>query len=174
MPFEDNLLRSSSIHSKKYATALIPHRRTGTNARIGNVFGDNVPSTYTTNNSRVLRRRCNGNNILMGFFFFFWLTKAARFTPYSYNGRRWPNFSYPTYRTLSRVSPKKVAPDSDIRFQAKFWDTIHAVLGTQLLKSSVNRPESDGQAERTIRTVTGLIEFSQTMTHKIGLSSFLC
>lgn len=108
------------------------------------------------------------------FFFFFWLTKAARFTPYSYNGRRWPNFSYPTYRTLSRVSPKKVAPDSDIRFQAKFWDTIHAVLGTQLLKSSVNRPESDGQAERTIRTVTGLIEFSQTMTHKIGLSSFLC
>lgn len=53
--------------------------------------------------------------------------------------------------------PQEIVSDRDTRFQAKFWDTIHTILGTQLLKSSANHPESDGQTERTIRTVTSLI-----------------
>lgn len=50
--------------------------------------------------------------------------------------------------------PKRLVSDKDVRFTAKFWRTIHAKLGTSILFSTTNHPQTDGQSERTIRTLT--------------------
>lgn len=49
--------------------------------------------------------------------------------------------------------PRRIVSDKDVRFTAKFWRTIHAKLGTSILFSTTNHPQSDGQSERTIQTL---------------------
>lgn len=49
--------------------------------------------------------------------------------------------------------PRRIVSDKDIRFTAKFWRTVHAQLGTSILFSTTNHPQTDGQSERTIRTL---------------------
>ena len=45
--------------------------------------------------------------------------------------------------------PRRLVSDKDIRFMNRFWYTIHFLLGTSLLFSTTNHPQTDGQTERT-------------------------
>lgn len=53
--------------------------------------------------------------------------------------------------------PSKIVTDKDIRFMGSFWKTFHEMVGTSLLFSTTNHPQTDGQSERTIRTLNQLL-----------------
>ena len=59
--------------------------------------------------------------------------------------------------------PKSIVSDRDPKFTSTFWSTLMALLGTQLKMSSARHPETDGQTERTIRTL------EQILRHYINL-----
>ena len=85
--------------------------------------------------------------------------------------------------------PRRIVSDKDVRFTARWWRTIHARLGSSLLFSTMNHPQTDGQSERTIRTLTQYLrsycsrdmlnwdkffyaaEFSYNSTHHEGINS---
>ncbi len=49
--------------------------------------------------------------------------------------------------------PKVIISDRDRRFANKFWQELFRCLGTTPLMSSSYHPQTDGQMERTIRTL---------------------
>lgn len=49
--------------------------------------------------------------------------------------------------------PDAITSDRDPRFVAKIWKEIHNILGTKLRMSTTAHPQTDGQSERTIRTM---------------------
>ncbi|OWB76130.1 hypothetical protein B5S32_g280 [[Candida] boidinii] len=53
--------------------------------------------------------------------------------------------------------PNNIISDRDTRFTAAFWQTLHGRFGTSLFFSTTNHPQTDGQSERTIRTLQQLI-----------------
>ena len=50
--------------------------------------------------------------------------------------------------------PLSIVSDRDSKFTAHFWEKLMELLGTELKMSSARHPETDGQSERTIRTIT--------------------
>ena len=50
--------------------------------------------------------------------------------------------------------PLSIVSDRDSKFTAEFWSELMRLVGTSLNMSSARHPESDGQTERTIRTIT--------------------
>ena len=44
--------------------------------------------------------------------------------------------------------PKTIISDRGSQFVARFWEQLHAALGTQLIRSSAYHPQTDGQTER--------------------------
>ena len=88
--------------------------------------------------------------------------------------------------------PSDIISDRDHRFTASFWEALKEALGTKLYRSTAFHPETDGQMERTIRTIedmmrmcildwTGnwekhlpLVEFSYKNSHhsSIGMSPY--
>ena len=50
--------------------------------------------------------------------------------------------------------PLSIVSDRDSKFTAHFWEKLMELLGTDLKMSSARHPETDGQSERTIRTIT--------------------
>ena len=50
--------------------------------------------------------------------------------------------------------PLSIVSDRDPKFTAQFWDKLMTLLGTELKMSSTRHPETDGQSERTIRTIS--------------------
>lgn len=53
--------------------------------------------------------------------------------------------------------PKRLVSDKDIRFMNRFWYTVHFMLGTSLLFSTTNHPQTDGQTENLNKTVNHLL-----------------
>ena len=53
--------------------------------------------------------------------------------------------------------PKSIISDRDPRFTSEFWKTLFKLLGTDLRMSTSNHPQSDGQTERTNRTLEQMI-----------------
>lgn len=53
--------------------------------------------------------------------------------------------------------PKSLVSDRDVRFVSNFWRTLHAMLGISLDMSTPYHPESDGQTERTHRTLQQML-----------------
>ena len=49
--------------------------------------------------------------------------------------------------------PKSIVSDRDVKFVSHFWRSVMTTLGVNLNMSSADHPESDGQSERTNRTV---------------------
>ena len=49
--------------------------------------------------------------------------------------------------------PKAIISDRDAKFTGDFWSTMQRLFGTDLLMSTAYHPQTDGQTERTNRTV---------------------
>eukprot|EP01116_Phalansterium_solitarium_P002845 TRINITY_DN1315_c0_g1_i11.p1 TRINITY_DN1315_c0_g1~~TRINITY_DN1315_c0_g1_i11.p1 ORF type:complete len:1297 (+),score=256.42 TRINITY_DN1315_c0_g1_i11:351-3893(+) len=49
--------------------------------------------------------------------------------------------------------PRSIVSDRDSRFTGNFWEELMSLLGTKLAMSSAHHPQSDGQSERTNRTL---------------------
>ena len=50
--------------------------------------------------------------------------------------------------------PVSIVSDRDSKFTSEFWQELMGLLGTTLKMSSARHPETDGQSERTIRTIS--------------------
>ena len=44
--------------------------------------------------------------------------------------------------------PKTIISDRGTQFVSRFWEQLHAVMGTKLIRSSTYHRQTDGQAER--------------------------
>ena len=53
--------------------------------------------------------------------------------------------------------PKDIVSDRDSRFLSHFWKEIQAAFGTHISMSTAWHPQSDGQTERTIRTLEDML-----------------
>ena len=53
--------------------------------------------------------------------------------------------------------PRAILSDRDPRFTATFWRHLHKLLGTKLLMSTANHPQTDGQSERGLRSVLAIL-----------------
>ena len=53
--------------------------------------------------------------------------------------------------------PSDIVSDRDPRFTASFWEALQEALGTKLYRSMAFHPETDGQTERTIRTIEDML-----------------
>jgi Integrase zinc binding domain len=61
-------------------------------------------------------------------------------------------------RVISRYGlPRKIISDRDPRFSGQFWNEIHRLLGTKVALSTAYHPQSDGQTERTNRTLETIL-----------------
>ncbi|KAJ9564288.1 hypothetical protein OSB04_000254 [Centaurea solstitialis] len=54
--------------------------------------------------------------------------------------------------------PVTVISDRDVRFTSRFWSRFHKELGTKLQFSTAFHPQTDGQSERTIRTLEDMLQ----------------
>jgi transposase InsO family protein len=76
------------------------------------------------------------------------LTKSAHFIPVN------TNYNVQTYAKIyiARVLclhgvPKTIVSDRGSQFVARFWEQLHASIGTHLIHSSAYHPQMDGQIE---------------------------
>lgn len=53
--------------------------------------------------------------------------------------------------------PANIISDRYPRFSASFWNDLQRALGTNVFMSTAYHPETDGQTERTIRTIEDMI-----------------
>ncbi|XP_057459254.1 uncharacterized protein LOC130749915 [Actinidia eriantha] len=53
--------------------------------------------------------------------------------------------------------PVSIISDRDPRFVSRFWQSLQAAMGTQLLLSTAFHPQTDGQSERTIQTLEDML-----------------
>ena len=56
--------------------------------------------------------------------------------------------------------PKSIVSDRDARFTSEFWLSVHKAIGTTLRMSTAFHPQTDGQTERTNRTLQEIIRAS--------------
>ncbi|GME86537.1 hypothetical protein B5S29_g5752 [[Candida] boidinii] len=53
--------------------------------------------------------------------------------------------------------PRHITSDKDIKFMSHFWRQIHLSLGSELIFTTTNHPQADGQSERAIKVVNQLL-----------------
>ncbi|GKE38713.1 putative reverse transcriptase domain-containing protein [Tanacetum coccineum] len=53
--------------------------------------------------------------------------------------------------------PVFIISDRDSKFTSQFWKALHKALGTRLDMSTAYHPQIDGQSERTIQTLVGML-----------------
>jgi transposase InsO family protein len=77
------------------------------------------------------------------------LTKSAHFIPVNtnYNVQKYVEIYTDHVLCLHGVS-KTIVSDRGSQFVARFWEQLHASLGTHLIHSSAYHPQMDGQTER--------------------------
>ena len=54
--------------------------------------------------------------------------------------------------------PSNIVSDRDPRFTAKFWEALQKALGVQLLMSTAEHPQTDGQAEAAVKIIQKLLK----------------
>ena len=86
------------------------------------------------------------------------LTKVARFIPIrmTYTLDRLAKLYVDEVIRLHGV-PVSIVSDRDSRFTSKFWKSLQSAMGTKLSFSTAFHPQTDGQSERTIRTLEDLL-----------------
>jgi hypothetical protein len=77
------------------------------------------------------------------------LTKIAHFllVHTSYSAKKYAEAYLDQIIHLHGV-PKTIISDRGSQFVARFWEQLQASLGTKLIRSSANHPQTDGQTER--------------------------
>jgi hypothetical protein len=70
-----------------------------------------------------------------------------------------PDVAVMFYKEVVRLHgvPKSIISDRDPRFTSNFWKCLWSLLGTKLSMSTAFHPESDGQTERTNRTLEDML-----------------
>ena len=53
--------------------------------------------------------------------------------------------------------PSNIVSDRDPRFTAKFWEALQKALGVELLMSTAEHPQTDGQAEAAVKVIQKLL-----------------
>ena len=53
--------------------------------------------------------------------------------------------------------PKTIISDRGTQFVARFWEQLHAYLGTHLIRGSAYHPQTDGQKERVNQIVEDML-----------------
>ena len=61
--------------------------------------------------------------------------------------------------------PKLIISDRDPRFISEFWSNLHKALGVKLAMSSANHAQTDGQTERTNKTLEQILRSFVNHTH---------
>ncbi|KAJ8768530.1 hypothetical protein K2173_022631 [Erythroxylum novogranatense] len=59
--------------------------------------------------------------------------------------------------------PDSIISDRDPRFTSRFWGSLQEALGTRLNFSTAFHPQTDGQSERTIQTLEGMLRACMTV-----------
>ena len=106
------------------------------------------------------------------------LTKSAHFLPI-----RWGcSLEHLAQRYVNEIVrlhgiPISIVSDRDPRFTSRFWKSFQDALGTRLNFSTAFHPQTDGQSERTIQTLEGMlracvIEFKGSWDEYIALMEF--
>jgi len=54
-------------------------------------------------------------------------------------------------------TPVSIVSDQDTKFVSKFWQGFQSAMGTELCTSTAFHPQTDGQSERTIQTLEGML-----------------
>ena len=77
------------------------------------------------------------------------LAKSAHFLPVKtlYPAKKYAELYMDRILCLHGV-PKTIISDRGTQFVARFWEQLHASLGTHLIRSSAYHPQIDGQTER--------------------------
>ncbi|GJS05348.1 putative reverse transcriptase domain-containing protein [Tanacetum coccineum] len=78
---------------------------------------------------------------------------------------------------LSWSATLSIISDRDSHFTSRFWKSLQSALGTQLDMSTAYHPETDGQSERTIKTLedmlrAGVIYFGKGFEKHLPLVEF--
>nr|GEY44297.1 putative reverse transcriptase domain-containing protein [Tanacetum cinerariifolium]GEY44298.1 putative reverse transcriptase domain-containing protein [Tanacetum cinerariifolium] len=86
------------------------------------------------------------------------LTKSAHFLPM----KETDSMEKLTRQYLKEVVSRHGVPvliisDQDSKFTSHFWQSLNKALGTQLDMSTVYHPQIDGQSERTVQTLKGML-----------------
>jgi transposase InsO family protein len=76
-------------------------------------------------------------------------TRSAHFIPVNtkYRAKKYAEIYIARVLCLHGVS-KTILSDRGSQFVARFWEQLHASLGTHLIHSSAYHPQTDGQTER--------------------------
>jgi hypothetical protein len=85
-------------------------------------------------------------------------TKSAHFVPVHtrYNVKRYAELYIARILCLHGVS-KTIVSDRGSQFVARFWEQLHASLGTHLIRSSAYHPQTDGQTERVNQVLEDML-----------------
>ena len=77
------------------------------------------------------------------------LTMSAHFLPVKtiFTAKQYAQLYMDRIESLHGI-PKTIISDRGAQFITRFWEHFHAALGTQLIRSSVYHPQTDGQTER--------------------------
>ena len=60
---------------------------------------------------------------------------------------------------------REIISDRDVLFTSEFWEEVFALLGTRLGRSTAYHPTTDGQTERTNRTLEEMLRHYVSPTH---------
>jgi transposase InsO family protein len=76
-------------------------------------------------------------------------TRSAHFIPVNtkYIAKKYVEIYIARVLCLHEI-PKTIFSDRGLQFVARFWEQLHASLGTSLIHSSAYHPQTDGQIER--------------------------
>ena len=86
------------------------------------------------------------------------LTKSAHFLPVrtTYTATQYVKIFLDRIVSLHGV-PISIVSDRGTQFTSKFWKSFQKALGTQLRFSIAFHPQTDGQSERTIKTLEDML-----------------
>lgn len=85
-------------------------------------------------------------------------SKRARFIPtYKSFTSKDTAMLYLQYIFSQHGVPRHITSDKDIKFMSAFWRQIHLSLGSELIFTTTNHPQADGQSERTVKIVNQLL-----------------